>query len=104
MSTPSFSTTPRPSRGDPTERRGVFVSRGKLFSACRSRRSAPRGLCTSRVRYAVSSGSVLAGPRPAHPRDTHDTIARLVADATPDRRETIDDLRHLRLRQPVDPV
>jgi len=50
------------------------------------------------------SGSVLAGPRPAHPRDTHDTIARLVADATPDRGETIDDLRHLRLRQPVDPV
>jgi hypothetical protein len=39
-----------------------------------------------------------------HPRDTRDTIARLVADATPDRRETIDDLRHLRLRQPVDPI
>ncbi len=33
-----------------------------------------------------------------------DDLARLVADATPDRRETIDDLRHLRLRQPVHPV
>lgn len=53
----------------------------------------------------MSEGSTLIRDLVAeHPRDTHESIARLVADSTPDRRETIDDLRQPRLGQPVDPL